>query len=141
MACILNLPHGENNLDDFFEHFIETLHSTHAAIAFDTDANQKLEFKAYLFTAIVPITTMATGLGYTQEDPDFTSGSTDAKCHKVIMSMIQKIEFIQSLNRDDDFRLLALLHGFANQKLQKIKHNFLTYHHMTDLYNKMVHDC
>ena len=55
MASVLNLPHGENTLDDLFECFIETLHSTQTAIAFDTDANQKLEFKAYLFTAIVPI--------------------------------------------------------------------------------------
>ena len=91
------------------------LYSTHKAISFDTDANQKLEFKGYLLTAIVPITTEATGLGYTQEDPDFTSGSTDDKCHKVITSMIQKIEFIQSLNRGDDFWLLALLHCFANK--------------------------
>ena len=89
MASVLNLPHGENTLDDLFECFIETLYSAHTAIAFDTDANQKLEFKAYPFTAIVPITTVATGLGYTQEDPDLTSGSTDDKCHKVIMSMIQ----------------------------------------------------
>ena len=102
MASSLNLHNGENSLDDLFECFIETLYSTHTAIAFDTDANQKLEFKAYLFTAIVPITTVATGLGYTQEDPDFTSGSTDDKCHKIITIMIHKIEFIQSLNRDDD---------------------------------------
>ena len=67
MASVSNLPHGENTLDDLFECFIETLHSIHAAIAFDTDANQKLEFKVYLFTAIVPITTVATGLGYIQE--------------------------------------------------------------------------
>ena len=99
MASVSNLPHGENTLDDLFECFIETFHSTHTAISFDTDANQKLEFKAYLFTAIVPITTVATGLGYTQEDPDFTFGSTDDKCHKVMMNMIQKIEFIQSLKR------------------------------------------
>ena len=102
MASVSNLPLGANTLDDLFECSIETLHSTHTAIAYDTDSNQKLEFKAYLFTAIVPIATVATGLDYTQ-DPDFTSGSTDDKCHKVIMSMIQKIEFIQSLNRDGDF--------------------------------------
>ena len=88
MTSVLNLPHGENTLDDLFECVIETLHSTHTAFAFDTDANKKLELKTYLFTAIVPITTVATGLGYTQEDLDFTSGSTDDKCHKVIMSMI-----------------------------------------------------
>ena len=114
MAYSSNLHTGENSLGDLFECFIETLYSTHTAIAFDTDANQKLEFKAYLFTAIVPITTVATGLGYTQEDPDFTSGSTDDKCHKIIMSMIHKIESIQSLNRDDDLQLLVLPHCFAN---------------------------
>ena len=70
---------------------------------------------------------MATGLGYTQEDPDFTSGITDDKCHKIITSMIHKIEFIQSLNRDDDLRLLVLLHHFENQKLQKIKHMTVKY--------------
>ena len=141
MTSSLNLHNGKNSLDGLFECFIETLYSKHTAIAFDTDANQKLEFKAYLLTAVVPITTVATGLGYSQEDPDFTSGSTDDKCHKIIMSMTHKIEFIQSLNRDNDLQLLVLLHHFANQKLQKIKHNLLTYHHMTDLYNKMVHDC
>ena len=46
MASASNLPHGENTLDDLFECFIETLHSTHTAIAFDTDAKQKLEFKS-----------------------------------------------------------------------------------------------
>ena len=65
----------------------------YTAFAFDINANQKLEFKAYLFTAIVPMTTVATGLGYAQEDPDLTSGSTDDKCHKIITSMIHKIEF------------------------------------------------
>ena len=99
MAYSSNLHSGENSLDDLFECFIETLYSTHTAIAFDTDAYQKLEFKPYLFTVIVPITSVATGLGYTQEDPDFTSGSTDDKCHKIITSMIHKIEFIQSPNR------------------------------------------
>ena len=67
MVSVSNLPHGENTLDDLFECFIDTLYSTFTAIAFDIDANQKLEFKAYLFTAIVPITTVATGLGYTQK--------------------------------------------------------------------------
>ena len=119
MASVLNLSHGKNTLDDLFECFIETLFSTHIAISFDTDAYQKLEFKAYLLTAIVPITTVTTGLGYTQVDPDFISGGTDDKCHKVIMSMIQKIEFIQSLHRDDDCQLLALLHCFKSHKLQK----------------------
>ena len=115
MASVSNLPYGENTWMTCLNVSLK-LYSTHTAIAFDTDANRKLEFKAYLFTAIVPITTVANGLGYTQEDPDFTSGSTDDKCHKVITSMIQKIEFIQSLNRDDDFQLLALLHHFANHK-------------------------
>ena len=97
MAHSSNQHTGENSLDDLFESFIETLYPIHTAIAFDTDANRKLEFKVYLFTAIVPITIVATGLGYTQEDPDFTSGSTDDKSHKIIMSMIHKIEFTQSL--------------------------------------------
>ena len=39
MASVLNLLHGENTLDDLFECFTETLHSTHTAVAFDTDAN------------------------------------------------------------------------------------------------------
>ena len=60
----------------------------------------------------MPIATVATGLGYTQADPDFSTGSTDDKCHKILTNMIHKIEFIQSLDRKDDFRLLALLHHF-----------------------------
>ena len=39
MAYVSNPPHGENTFDDLLEHFIKTLHSTHTAIAFDTDAN------------------------------------------------------------------------------------------------------
>ena len=39
MASVLNLPHSENTLDGLFECFIETFHSTHTAITFDTDAN------------------------------------------------------------------------------------------------------
>ena len=39
MASVLNLPHGENTLDDLFECFIETPYSTHTAITFDMDAN------------------------------------------------------------------------------------------------------
>ena len=89
----------------------------------------------------MPITTVATGLGYTQVDPDFSTGSTDNKCHKILKNMIYEIEFIQSLDRKDDFRLSALLHHFTNQKLQKIKHNLLTYHHLTDLYNQINYDC
>ena len=89
----------------------------------------------------MPITTVATGLGYTQADPDFSTGSTDDKCHKILTNMIHKIEFIQSLDRKDDFGLLALLYCFMNQKLQKVKHNLLTYHHLTDLYNQIDYDC
>ena len=89
----------------------------------------------------MPITTVTTGLGYTQADPDFSTGSTDDKCHKILTNMMHKIEFIQSLDRKDDVRLLALLHCFTNQKLQKIKHNLLTYHHLTDLYNQINYDC
>ena len=141
MASSSNVPDGENTLDDLFEHFIETFYSTHTAIRIDTDADKKLQFKSYLFTALVPMTTVATGLGYTQEDPDFFTGSTDDKCHKILMNMIHKIEFIQSLDRKDDVQLLALLHHFTNQKLQKIKHNLLTYNQLTDLYNQIYHDC
>ena len=60
MAYSSNLHTGENSLDDLFECFIETLYSTRTAIAFDTDANRKLEFKTYLAT-------VATGLGYTHK--------------------------------------------------------------------------
>ena len=102
MASSSNVPDGENTLDDLFEHLIETLYSTHTAIRIDTDADQKLQFKSYLFTALVPITTVTTGLGYTQEDPDFSTGCTDDKCHKILTNMIHKIDFIQSLDRKDD---------------------------------------
>ena len=88
MASASNVSEGENTLDDLFEHFIETLYPTHTAITIDTDVHHKLQFKSYLFTALVPITTVATGLGYVQQDPDFSTGSTDDKCHKVITNMI-----------------------------------------------------
>ena len=63
MASSSNVPDREDTLDDLFERFIETLYSTHTAIRIDTDADQK--FRSYLITALVPITTVATGLGYT----------------------------------------------------------------------------
>ena len=36
-----NVPDWEDTLDDLFEHFIETLYSTHTAIRIDTDADRK----------------------------------------------------------------------------------------------------
>ena len=66
MASSSNVLNGDNTLDDLFECFIKTLYSTHKAIRIDTDSDQKLQFKSYLFTALVPITKVATGLGYTQ---------------------------------------------------------------------------
>ena len=136
-----NVPNVDDNLDFIFESFIETLCSTHTAVSIDSNAQQKLEFKSYLVTALVPFTTLSTNLGYTQEDPDFTVGTTDEICHKILSNMKDKIYFIQSLDRKDDIHLVGLLNCFAPQTIQRIRHKLLTYHHMTDLYNYNTYDC
>ena len=104
-----NKPNVDDNLDFIFESFIETLCSTHTVVFIDTDAQQKLKFKSYLVAALVPITTLSTNLGYTQEDPDFTVRTTDEICHKILSNMKDKIYFIQSLDRKDDIYLVRLL--------------------------------
>ena len=76
-----NVPNLHENLDFIFEHFIQTLCSTHTAVCIDTDTQQKLEFKLYLVTALVPFTTLSRNLGYTQDNPDFNLGTTLEICH------------------------------------------------------------
>ena len=137
----LNVPNVDDNFDFIFESVIETLCSTHIAVSIDTDAQQKLEFKSYLVTALVPFDPLSTNLGYTQKDPDFTVRTTDEICHKILSNMKDKIYFIQSLDRKDDIHLVRLLNWFANQKIKRIRHKLLTYHHMTDLYSYNIYDC
>ena len=91
-----------------------------------------MELKSYLVTALAPFTTLSTNLGYTQEDPDFTVRTTDEICHKILSNMKEKMYFIQSLDRKDDIHLVRLLNWFANQKIQRIRHKFQMYPHMTE---------
>ena len=55
--------------------------------------------------------------------------------------MKDKISFIQSLHRKDHIVLVKLLNQFANEKIKRITHKLLMYHHMTDLYNYETYDC
>ena len=136
-----NVPNLHENLDFIFEHFTETLYSTHTAVSIDTDAQQKLEFKLYLVTTLVPFTTLSRNLGYTQDDPDFNLRTTEEICHKILTYIKYKIAFVQCLDQKDDIVLVALLNQFAKEKLEKIRHKLLMYHHMTDLYNYDTYDC
>ena len=74
-----------------FDRFIQTLCSTHSAVSIDTDAQQKFQFKLYLVTALVPFTTLSRNLGYKQDDPDFTVGTTEEICHKKLIYERQAI--------------------------------------------------
>ena len=136
-----NVPNLHENLDFIFEHFIETLCSTHTAVSIDTVAQRKLEFKLYLFTTIVPFTTLSRNLGYTQDDPDFNLRTTEEICHKILTNIKDKISFAQCLDRKDDIVLVALFNWFAKEKIEKIRHKLLTFHHMTDLYNYDTYNC
>ena len=93
-----NVQNVDENLDFIFECFIETLCSTHQAVCIDMDAQRKMQFKCYLLTAVVPFTTLARGLGYTQEDPDFTFGTPEQICPKILTIRKDKISFVQSLD-------------------------------------------
>ena len=136
-----NVPNLYENLDFIFEHFIETPCLTHTAVSIDTDAQQKLEFKLYLVTALVPFTTLSRKLAYTQDDPDFNLRTTEEICHKILTNIKDKISFVQYLDWKDDIVLVALLNQFAKEKIEKTRHKLLTYHHMTDLYNYDTYDC
>ena len=136
-----NVPNLHENLDFIFEHFIETLCSTHTALSIDRDAQLKLEFKLYLVTALVPFTTLSRNLGYTQDDPDFNLGTTEEICHKILTNIKDKISFVQYLYQKDDIVLVALLNQFSKEKIEKIRHKLLMYHHMTDLCNYDTYDC
>ena len=86
-----NVQNVDNNLDFIFERFIEMLCSTHQAVCIGTDAQRKMQFKCYLFTAVVPFTTLARGLGYTQEDPDFTFGTPEQICCKILTNIFRTV--------------------------------------------------
>ena len=139
--AVSNVPNLDDNLDFIFEHFIEILCSTHTAVSIDTDAQQKLEFKLYLVTALVPFTTLSRNLGYTQDDPDFNLETIEDICQKILTNMKDKISFVQCLDRKDDIVLVGILNQFAKEKIEKIRHKLLMYHHMTDLYNYDTYDC
>ena len=94
-----NVQNVHDNLDFIFEHFTETLFSTHQAVCIDKDAQRKMQFKCYLLTAVVHFTTLARGLGYTQEDPDFTFRTPEQICCKILTNMKDKISFIQSRSK------------------------------------------
>ena len=119
---------------------IETLVSTHTAVSIDNDSQHKIQFKLYLETAVVSITTLATGLGNKEEHPDFMSGSTDDVCHKILSNLMKKNEFVKSLNTNDDPVLHALLHWFANSKMETIRQILFTYQHMANLFNYEFYD-
>ena len=80
---------------------------------------------------------MARGLWYTEENTDFTTGTTEEICYKILSNMIRKIEYVQSLDITDDPRL----HLFAKTKMQTIRKKLLMYQHMADLFSHEFYDC
>ena len=127
-------------MDSIFDHFIQTLCSTHIALSIDTDAQQKFQFKLYLVTALVPFATLSRNLGYKQDDPDFTVRTTEEICHKILTNMKDKLSYVQCLDQKDVV-LVEILNWFAKEKVKKISHKSLMHHLMTDLYNYGTYDC
>ena len=124
----LDVPASDKSLGNLFEKFLETLVSTQTAVSIDNDSVRK--FQLYLKTALVPITSVARGLWYT-ENTDFTTGMTEEICHKILSNMMRKIEYAQSLDITDD----PILHLFAKTKMQTIRKKLLMYQHMADLFS------
>ena len=56
--------------------------STHTAVSIDNDSVHKIHFQLHLKTALVPITSVARGLWYTEENTDFTTGTTEENVTK-----------------------------------------------------------
>ena len=133
----LDVPASDKSLVDLFEKFLETLISTHTAVSINNDSVHKIQFQLYLKTALVPITSVARGLWYTEENTDFTTGTTEEICHKILSNMMRKIEYVQSLDITDDPRL----HLFARTKMQTIRKKLLIYQHMADLFSHEFYDC
>ena len=90
----LDIPTSDKSLDALFEQFLETLVSTHTAVSIDNDSVCKIQFQLYLKTALVPITSVARGLWYTEENTDFTTGMTEKICHKILSNMMRKVEYL-----------------------------------------------
>ena len=103
--------------------------------------SKKLEFKLYLVTALVPFTTFSRNLGYTQDDSDFNLRIIEEICHKILTNMKDKISFVQCLDQKDDIVLVGILNWFVKEKIEKIRHKLLMYHHMTYFYNYNTYDC
>ena len=137
--AVSSVPNLDENLDTIFDRFIQ-IPCTHMAVIIDTDSQQKFQFKLYLVTAPVLFTTLSRNLGYKQDDPDFTVGTTEEICHKILMNMKDKLSYVQCLDRKDVL-LVRILNQFAKEKIKKLSHKLLMYHHMTDLYNYDTYDC
>ena len=135
-----NVPDSDNSFDDLFEQFIETLVSTHTAVSIDNESQCKIQFKLYLEIAVVLITILAKGLRYKEEHPDFTIGSTDDICHKILSNLMKKIEFVKSLNTNDDPILFPF---YISLQTTKWKQSGINYSHtntwpISSIINSMI---
>ena len=120
-----------HKLDDLLERFLETIVSTIGAVKIDRVASRVIQFQLYLETAIVPITTVAMGLGYNEASTYLKYGTPK----EILSNMIRKVEHMQAHITDN-----ATLHKFATTKMQSVQKKFFMYQHMADLFSHNFYD-
>ena len=71
--------------------FICTVHATVSAVAGDTDLVRVHQFKLYLLTAVVPLTTISHGLGLEPDQHVDTTGTGSVVCQGILTDIIKKV--------------------------------------------------
>ena len=77
-------------IDVVLESFICTLHATISAVAQDSNLVRVNRFKLYLLTAMVPVTTISTGLGLVHDQHVDTTGTSSAVSQRILADIIRK---------------------------------------------------
>ena len=104
-------------IDVVLESFICTVHTTISAVACDSDLVRINRFKLYLLTAVVPFTTVSSGLGLEHDQHVDTTGTSLAVSQRILADIIEKVKFLQHLPKSH--RVLELLNRFITEKLDK----------------------
>ena len=127
-------------IDVVLESFICTVHATISAVARHSDLVRVNRFKLYLLTAVVPVTTISTGLGLEYDQHVDTTGTSSAVSQRILADIIKKVKFLQHLPKSN--RVLELLNRFITEKLDKIRSKLEAYLNMTDFYTTAYqHEC
>ena len=127
-------------IDVVLESFICTVHATISAVAHNSDLVRVNRFKFFLLTAVVPFTTISSGLGLEHDQHVDTTGTSSAVSQRILADIIEKVKFLQHLPKSH--RVLELLNRFITEKLDKIRSKLEAYLNVTDSYTTACqHEC